>query len=129
MASLPDGVKAILDKKTFAYVATVNPDGSPQATPVWVDHDEDLVVFNTAEGRIKHRNILNDPHVAVSFVDPDNPYHMVAIQGRVVDLDTEDADEHIDWLANKYLGVETYPNRRAGEVRVIVRVEPTQVTG
>ena len=129
MASLPDHVRALLDSETLVYVATVNPDGSPQVSPVWIDRDEDLIVFNTAEGRVKHRNILRDPRVGLSFVDPDNAYRMVAIQGRVVDLDTTDADEHIDWLAKKYLGVDTYPNHRDDETRVIVRIEPTQVAG
>lgn len=129
MTSLSDDVRAILDKPVFAHVATVNADGSPQVTPVWIDRDEDLVVFNTAEGRVKHRNIVADPRVAVSLIDPDNPYHMIAIQGRVVALDTADGDEHIDWLANKYLGVDTYPRRTEGEVRVIVRIQPEHVAG
>ncbi|MDX1510046.1 MAG: PPOX class F420-dependent oxidoreductase [Nitriliruptorales bacterium] len=129
MTTLSDRVREVIDKQTFAFLATVNPDGSPQVSPVWIDRDEDLIVFNTAEGRVKHRNILHDPRVGLSFVDPDNAYRMVAIQGRVVDLDTTDADEHIDWLARKYLGVDTYPNHREDETRVIVRIEPTRVAG
>lgn len=127
--ALPDDIKAILDKKAFAHVATVSKDGTPQVTPVWIDSDDGHVVFNTAEGRVKHRNLERDPRIGISLVDPDNPYHMVSIQGRVVEMTTEDADAHIDELANKYMGVDAYPNRREDEVRVIVRVQPENIVG
>lgn len=127
--ALPDDIKAILDKKAFAFLATNGKSGMPQVTPVWVEPDNGHVVFNTSEGRVKHQNMLRDPRVGISLVDPDNPYHMVSIQGRVVEITAEGADEHIDALAKKYLGVDEYPNRRDDEVRVIVRVEPESVVG
>lgn len=127
--ALPDDIKSILDKKVFAHVATICKDGSPQVTPIWIEADNGQVVFNTAEGRAKHHNIVRDPRVAISLVDPDNPYHMVAIQGRVVEMTTDGADAHIDKLAKKYLDVDVYPRHRPDQTRVIVRVEPESVVG
>ena len=83
VGQLPQQAKSILDKKTFAHLATLMPDGSPQVTPVWVDYEGDFVVINTAEGRAKPRNMRNDPRVALSATDPDNPYEAVIIRGRV----------------------------------------------
>ena len=105
----------------------MNPDGSPQITPLWIDLDGDNVLFNTAQGRQKARNMERDTRVAVSVIDPDDPYNVVALRGRVVDLTTEGADAHIDALAKKYLGVDSYPMRREGEVRIRVTVQPDHI--
>jgi PPOX class probable F420-dependent enzyme len=115
-----------VEKKAFGYVATVRADGTPQVTPVWVDYDGKYVIFNTARGRVKDRNLRQNPAVAVTVVDPENPYRYVQVRGRAA-LSEEGADPHIDRLAKKYLGVEKYPNRRPGEVRVIVCVTPEAV--
>jgi PPOX class probable F420-dependent enzyme len=124
---LPPQAKSILDKKTFAHLATLMPDGSPQVTPVWVDYEGDFVVVNTAEGRAKPRNIRNDPRVALAATDPDNPYEAVLIRGRVVEMTLDGADEHIDAMAKKYLGQDTYPFRQAGEQRLKVYIQPEVV--
>jgi PPOX class probable F420-dependent enzyme len=126
---LPQQAKSILDKKTFAHLATLMPDGSPQVTPVWVDYDGDFVVINTAEGRAKPRNMRNDPRVALSATDPDNPYEAVIIRGRVVEMTNDGADEHIDAMAKKYLDQDKYPFRQAGEQRVKVYIQPEVVKG
>jgi PPOX class probable F420-dependent enzyme len=84
-------------------------------------------LFNTAEGRVKARNLHRDPRVAVSVIDPDDPYNVVAVRGTVIDITTNGADEHIDSLAQKYLGVDTYPMRREGEVRIKVRVRTDRI--
>ena len=105
---LSQQAKEILDKKAFAHLATLMPDGSPQVTPVWVDYEGDRVVINTAEGRTKPRNLRNDPRVALSATDPDNPYEAVIIRGRVVEMTNEGADEHIDAMAKKYLDQDKY---------------------
>lgn len=128
MPSLPDKAREILAKKAFANVATLMPDGSPQVTPVWVDIEDDHIVFNTAEGRVKPRNVRNDPRIALSIPDPDNPYVVLLVRGRVEEVTGDGADEHIDAMAMKYLGEETYPYRGPGEVRLKVRVAPEKVT-
>jgi PPOX class probable F420-dependent enzyme len=126
---LPEQAKQILDKKTFAHLATLMPDGSPQVTPVWVEYEGHRIVVNTAESRVKPRNVRNDPRVAVSATDPDNPYEAVIVRGRVDELTHEGADEHIDSLARKYLDRDRYPFRRSGEQRVKIYIEPEVVKG
>ena len=126
---LPQQAKSILDKKTFAHLATLMPDGSPQVTPVWVDYEGDFVVINSAEGRAKPRNMRNDPRVALSATDPDNPYEAVIVRGRVVEMTHDGADEHIDAMAKKYLDQDKYPFRQASEQRVKVYIQPESVKG
>jgi PPOX class probable F420-dependent enzyme len=104
------------------------PDGSPQVTPVWVDVDEKFILVNTAEGRQKPKNIRRDPRVAIDVVSRDDPYRMVTVRGRVVEVTSEGADAHIDKLAKKYLGQDKYPFRAPGERRVIFKIEPEYVT-
>ncbi len=126
--SLSDAARALLEGRNFAHLATVMPDGSPQVSAVWVDYDGKHVLVNTAEGRQKPRNLRRDPRVAVSVLDQDNPYAMVTIRGRVVELTHDGADEHIDSLSKKYLGQDTYPYRQPGDQRVIVKIEPLHVS-
>jgi PPOX class probable F420-dependent enzyme len=102
-------------------------DGSPQVTPTWLDVEGDYIIVNTAEGRLKHRNVLRDPRVAVSVADSANPYDMVTVRGRVVELTTNGADEHIDKMAKKYLGMDRYPGRAPGEKRLILKIKPDKV--
>ena len=125
--NLPEGLKALLDGVHFATLATVMPDGSPQASTMWVDRDGDHIRFNTAEGRVKPRNMDRDPRVAVSIFNAEDPYESYAVQGRVIEKRHEGADAHIDALAFKYLGAEEYPYRVAGQVRVIYIIEVEQV--
>jgi PPOX class probable F420-dependent enzyme len=116
-------------KKAFAHLATLMPDGRPQVSPVWIDYFDGAVWFNSARGRVKDRNVRRDPRVALAVSDPDNPYRYVGIQGRVSLITEEGAEAHIDRLAKKYLGVDRYPYRQPGEVRVMYRVEVEKVTG
>jgi PPOX class probable F420-dependent enzyme len=120
--------REILRKKSFASLATLMEDGSPQVTPVWVDVEGDEIVVNTAEGRLKPENMRRDPRVALSVPDPENPYKALVVRGRVAEMTHEDADEHIDEMAKKYLGQDTYPFREPGEERVKVRIQPERVT-
>jgi PPOX class probable F420-dependent enzyme len=94
---------------------------------VWVDFDGTHVRINTARGRIKAGNLQANPRVALSILDPQNPYRYVQVRGRVVEMTEQGADAHIDALAKKYLGQDTYPYRRAGEVRVMVKIAPERV--
>ena len=127
MAEIPTEAKPLLQGKTFAHVATLMADGSPQVSPVWIDEEDGLVLFNTAEGRLKPQNLRRDPRVAISIVNPDNPYESLLVRGRAVELTHEGADEHIDALAQRYMGVDEYPLRQPGEERVLVKIEPEQV--
>jgi PPOX class probable F420-dependent enzyme len=128
-ASIPDNFLPVLtEKKSFAHLATVMPDGSPQVTPVWFDYSGNKIRVNTARGRIKDRNMTQNAKVALSIIDPDNPYAHIAIRGKIARITEDGADDHIDSLAQKYLGKPKYPFRRPGEVRVIYEIEPTSVS-
>jgi PPOX class probable F420-dependent enzyme len=124
---LSEKARALISRPVLASLATLNPDGSPQITPLWVDLDGDDVVFNTAQGRKKARNLERDARVAVTVIDPDDQYNVVAFQGTVTDVATAGADAHIDALAKKYLGVDSYPMRREGEVRIRVTVRTDHI--
>lgn len=127
-ARLPDEVKALLDGPNFWHLATINPDGSPQSTVMWMHRRGDLIMFNTALGRVKPRNLAHDPRVSLSLADPEHPYSNVSIQGTVVDvIEGDEALHDIDELATKYMGVETYPFLQPGERRVTYLVEPRHV--
>jgi PPOX class probable F420-dependent enzyme len=127
MAEIPAEAQHLLGGKNFAHIATLMDDGSPQVSPVWIDTEDGLVVFNTAEGRLKPENLRRDPRVAISITNPENPYEHLLIRGRVVEATHEGADEHIDALAKRYMGVDEYPMRQPGEERVIVKIEPERV--
>jgi PPOX class probable F420-dependent enzyme len=127
--ALPDELKSVIDGKNFAHLTTLDPDGAPQASAMWVMRDGDQIVFNTAEGRRKWRNMKNDPRVAVSISPADKSYENWSIQGTVVELRTADGVAVIDQLAHKYLGREKYPWLTPDMVRVTVVVEVDRVAG
>lgn len=127
MASIPQSHADLLTKKAFAHLATLNADGSPQVTPVWLDSDGTNLIVNTAKGRVKANNLERNARVALSIPDPDNPYRYLGVQGRVVELTENGADAHIDKMAKKYIDKDVYPWRRPGEVRVIAKIKPEKV--
>jgi PPOX class probable F420-dependent enzyme len=128
VAAFTDDMRRRLEEAVLWHVATLNPDGSPQVTPMWADVRGDRILLNTAKGRKKHRNMTSDSRVAMSSVTPDLAPTDVAIQGRIVETyGGERADRDIDTLAKKYMGVDTYPFRRPGEERVSFLVEPRHV--
>ena len=118
---ISDDTRTLLAQPIFASLATIGPDGHPQVTVVWVDVEGDAVVFNTAEGRKKHRNIEADPRVTIMAIDPENGYRYVELRGRAR-MTTAGGDEGIDALSQKYLG-KPYPFRRDGEVRVQIEMD------
>lgn len=125
---IPDKYADLFNKKAFASLATVMPDGTPQVTPVWVDYDGKNVIVNSARGRRKDKNMGQNSSVALSIMDPDNPYRYLEVRGRVAEITEEGADQHIDKMAKKYMGVEKYPYRQPGEVRVLYKIEPTHTS-
>jgi PPOX class probable F420-dependent enzyme len=125
--AIPEKYVDLFQKKAFANLGTIMPDGSPQVTPVWVDYDGKFVRFNSALGRLKDKNIRRDPRVSLSIQDPENPYRHMDIRGKVVEITQNGADDHINKLSQKYLGNPVYPYRQPGEVRVLYKVEPEKI--
>ena len=126
--AIPEKYKDLFQKRAFANLATLMPDGRPQVTPVWVDFDGEHVIFNSARGRQKDKNVRRDPRVALAVVDPENPYRYLEIRGRVTEITEDGADESINKLAKKYLGVDKYPYGQPGEVRVLYKIKPEHTT-
>ena len=124
---LSPAVRAFLDEKRFAVLATIRQDGLPQQTVMWYQLQGDTIMMNTARGRVKDRNLRKNPRVALSIQDPDNPYRYIQVRGRVAEMTEQGADAHIDALAKKYLGKDKYPYRRPDEVRVTVKILPEKV--
>ena len=115
--AIPEKYKDLFQKRAFASLATLMPDGRPQVTPVWCDIDGEHVIFNSARGRQK-----------LAVIDPENPYRYLEIRGRVVEITEEGAAEHINKMAKKYLGVDKYPYAQPGEVRVLYKIKPEHAT-
>jgi PPOX class probable F420-dependent enzyme len=126
---ISDGaVRKLFEGKNLVYVASLMKDGSPHVAPTWVDIDNGTILVNTAVGRLKQKNISRDGRVALAIADHDNPYNMVTIRGKVVDqIIGQEAEEHIDKLAKKYIGKDKYPGRAPGERRVILKIKPEKV--
>lgn len=111
------------DSKALLYLATVMPDGSPQVTPVWFSADDEYILINTNQGRVKDKNMKARPKVAMTIQDPNDPYRYLGIRGEVVGYTTEGADEHINKLSLKYKDEPWKP--RKGQRRIIFRIKPT----
>jgi PPOX class probable F420-dependent enzyme len=129
MTAIPDKYLDLLQqKKAFASLATAMPDGSPQVTPVWFDYKDGAIRVNTAKGRVKARNMKEGAPVALSIMDPENPYRYIQVRGKVRRITEDGAVAHIDSLAKKYLGKDKYPWARPGETRVTYEIEPTSAS-
>ena len=127
-ANIPESFKDLFSKVAFANLGTVMPDGSPQVTPVWCNFDGTNIWINSAKGRVKDKNMRRNKKVALSIQDPDNAYRHLSLQGEVVEITEQGADDHIDKLTKKYLNKDKYPFRGPGEVRVIYKIRPEKVT-
>ncbi len=121
---VPESHKDLFQKKAFGSFTTLMPDGSPQTTPVWVDFADGKVIVNTALGRQKDKNVRHDPRVAITLIDPENPYRYLEVRGKVDEITTEGATAHIDKMAKKYMGVDKYPYAQPGEQRVLFKITP-----
>jgi PPOX class probable F420-dependent enzyme len=126
MTDMPEKYLDLLtQKKSIAHLATIQPDGSPQVTPVWFDYTGGKIRVNTAKGRVKARNLTVGARVAMSIVDPDNDYRYIQVRGTVASETTDGAKAHIDSLAKKYLGKDVYPWHNDKDVRVMYEITPT----
>jgi len=119
--------RELFDGRNLAHLATVCMDGGPSVSPVWVMLEGERIVVNSAEGRLKVSNMRRDPRVGISIHDQGNLYRMVSVRGRVIEMTTEDGDEVIDRLSEKYTGNPVYRGRRPDQVRVTIRIEAEQV--
>jgi PPOX class probable F420-dependent enzyme len=126
-ASLDASDQELLEATNFAQVATLRRDGSPHVTPVWVDVRDGTVWLNSAEGRAWPSNLRRDPRVAINVQNLENPQENLEIRGEASEITPEGADEHIDFLAKKYLGEDSYPYRQPGEQRLIIKITPEWV--
>lgn len=117
----------LFSAKNLVFIATVMKDGAPQVSPVWANYQDGYVLVNTAEGRIKHKNILRDPRVAVSVVSKDNPLDMTTIRGTVAEIISDYDYSHADILTQQYMGKEHYPFKRDDEKRIILKIKPDKV--
>jgi PPOX class probable F420-dependent enzyme len=124
---LTERAKELLREPVLAHIATIDAKGRPNLSPVWVDVEGDDVVFNTAEGRAKARHLRANPNVALSVVDPHDAYRVIALRGTVAEMTHEGADEHVDFLAKKYLGVDEFPGRTASQQRLKIRIHPERI--
>ncbi len=125
---IPEGFEDLFEKKSFAHLATLNADGSPQNTPVWLEFDGTHILINSSKGRKKDRYMRREARVALSIQDPDNAYRYLEIRGRVVDITEEGGIDQINKLAKKYLGEDKYPWLQPGEERVTYKIAPDHCT-
>ena len=120
-------VVKLFSEKNLVYIATVMRDGAPQVSPVWANYSDGYILINTAEGRIKHKNILRDPRVAISVVSTDNPLDMTTIRGVVEKLIPDYDYKHADELTLQYMGKKKYPFKQDDEKRIILKIKPTKI--
>ncbi len=129
MSNAKSKYQDLLDSKQLIVMATINSDGSPQTSPVWFEFRDEHLFINSAKGRKKDLNLRARPAFSGTIVDPTNPYRYLEVRGEVVEITEEGADAHIDFLAKRYLGVDSYPYRNAAETRVIYKIKPTHFAG
>lgn len=125
---IPESHVELLLQKGFAHVATIGPDGAPQSNPVWYDWDGEHVRFSQTRTRQKVHNLERDPRIALSILDPENPYRYLEIRGRLVAVEPDSDDAFIDSPAKKYLDQDHYPWHQPGDERVAVKVLPEHAT-
>ena len=120
-------VVKLFSEKNLVFIATVMKDGSPQVSPVWANYEDGFILVNTAEGRIKHKNILRDPRVAVSVTSNHNPLDMTTIRGKVIEIISDSEYLHADKLTQQYMGRSNYPFKQENEKRIILKIKPEKI--
>lgn len=129
MSAIPHDLEDILTKRAFAHIATIGPQGEPQSNPVWVDWDGEHIKFSQTTTRQKYRNIQRDARIAVSALDPDQPYRYLEVRGKVVRVDDDPDNAFINKMAKKYMDADEYPYHQPGDQRIVLHVEPEHTTG
>jgi PPOX class probable F420-dependent enzyme len=119
----------LLESNALAHVATVGPKGEPQVNPVWFGWDGTHLRFSQTTTRQKYKNVQREPRIALSIVDPENPYRYLEIRGRVVAVEPDPNLDFINSMAKKYLGQDKYPWHNPGDERVVIVVEPERTSG
>ena len=125
---IPENYRDLLESTALVHVATIGPDGEPQNNPVWFDWDGEYLRFSQTKKRQKFRNVNREPRVALSIVDPENPYRYLEIRGEVTRIDEDPDNDFIDAMAKKYMGRDRYPFHQPGDERVVVNVAPRHTT-
>jgi PPOX class probable F420-dependent enzyme len=121
---IPESYEDLLESTALAHVATLGAEGEPQSNPVWFDWDGEHVKFSQTKTRQKYHNLQRDPRIALSIVDPENPYRYLEIRGKVTHVEEDPNIDFISSMAKKYLGVDRYPYHQPGDERVVVFVQP-----
>ena len=121
---IPENYSDLLSSTALAHVATIGPEGEPQNNPVWFDWDGEHVKFSQTKTRQKHRNLNRDPRIALSIVDPENPYRYLEVRGEVTLIEEDPDLDFINSMAKKYLGLDKYPYHQPGDERVVIFVKP-----
>jgi len=124
---MEEKAKNLFKDKNLVFIATIMKDGSPQLSPVWADFEDGYIMVNTAEGRIKHKNVVRDSRVAVSVVSQTNPLDMTTVRGNVIEIIPDYEYIHINKLTKKYMGIDNYPFRQQGEKRIVLKIKPEKV--
>ncbi len=124
---MEEKAKNLFKDKNLVFIATIMKDGSPQLSPVWADFEDGHIMVNTAEGRIKHKNVVRDSRVAVSVVSQTNPLDMTTVRGNVIEIIPDYEYIHINKLTKKYMRIENYPFRQQGEKRIVLKIKPDKV--
>jgi PPOX class probable F420-dependent enzyme len=128
VTTIPDDFTDLFERPSHTVMVTLDPDGTPHPTVVWVDYDGEHLMVNSAEGRRKIRNLRNDPTVALTIIDPENPYRYLTVRGEVVEITEEGAEEHINELGRRYMDLDTdyMTEMHEGETRLLVRIDPDE---
>ncbi|CAN5536069.1 PPOX class F420-dependent oxidoreductase [soil metagenome] len=125
---IPEGYRDLLETTALIHVATIGPDGEPQSNPVWFDWDGEHIKFSQTKTRQKYRNVSRDSRIAVSMVDPENPYRYLEVRGEITEIEEDPNLDFINAMSKKYLGMDEYPNHQPGDERVVLYVKPEHTT-
>ena len=125
---IPEGYRDLLETNALIHVATLGPDGEPQSNPVWFDWDGEYIKFSQTKTRQKYKNVGRDPRIAISIVDPENPYRYLEVRGEVTEIEEDPNLDFINAMAKKYLGMDEYPYHQPGDERVILYLKPEHTT-
>ena len=125
---IPEGYRDLLGTTALIHVATLGPDGEPQSNPVWFDWDGEHIKFSQTKTRQKYKNVGRDPRIAVSIVDPENPYRYLEVRGEITEIEEDPNLDFINAMAKKYLGMDEYPYHQPGDERVILYLKPEHTT-